>query len=117
MSDRFKIIDMICNQESDYYSEKKRRKTYLKLNRSKTSMECNILEYLVHYFNKYQLEIIKTTEDTDFDLHGMMEHKYIKDYFFSYMCNDPKECIIYHTNQFKKRSERRKLFSRNRNSS
>ncbi|SCQ12565.1 cytoadherence linked asexual protein 3.1, putative [Plasmodium sp.] len=110
MSDRFKIIDMICNQESDYYSEKKRRKTYLKLNRSKTSMECNILEYLVHYFNKYQLEIIKTTEDTDFDLHGMMEHKYIKDYFFSYMCNDPKECIIYHTNQFKKEANEENSF-------
>ncbi|SOV76019.1 cytoadherence linked asexual protein 3.1, putative [Plasmodium sp. gorilla clade G3] len=73
-------------------------------------MECNILEYLIHYFNKYQLEIIKTTEDTDFELHGMMEHKYIKDYFFSYMCNDPKECIIYHTNQFKKEANEENSF-------
>ncbi|SOV75446.1 cytoadherence linked asexual protein 3.1, putative [Plasmodium sp. gorilla clade G3] len=110
MSDRFKIIDMMCDQESVYYSEKKRRKTYLKLGRSKTSMECNILEYLVHYFNKYQLEIMKTTQDTDFDIHGMMEHKYIKDYFFSYMCNDPKECIIYHTNQFKKEANEENTF-------
>ncbi|SCQ12807.1 cytoadherence linked asexual protein 3.1, putative [Plasmodium sp.] len=110
MSDRFKILDMMCNQESVYYSEKKRRKTYLKLDRSRTSMECNILEYLVHYFNKYQLEIMKTTQDTDFDIHGMMEHKYIKDYFFSYMCNDPKECIIYHTNQFKKEANEENTF-------
>ncbi|ETW26902.1 hypothetical protein PFFCH_05693 [Plasmodium falciparum FCH/4] len=73
-------------------------------------MECNILEYLLHYFNKYQLEIIKTTQDTDFDLHGMMEHKYIKDYFFSFMCNDPKECIIYHTNQFKKEANEENTF-------
>ncbi|SCQ12608.1 cytoadherence linked asexual protein 3.1, putative [Plasmodium sp.] len=110
MSDRFKIIDMMCDHKSIYYSEKKRRKTYLKLDISRTSMECNILEYLIHYFNKYQLEIIKTTEDTDFDLHGMMEHKYIKDYFFSFMCNDPKECIIYHTNQFKKEANEENRF-------
>ncbi|SOV10665.1 cytoadherence linked asexual protein 3.1, putative [Plasmodium sp. gorilla clade G2] len=110
MSDRFKVLDMICDHESVYYSEKKRRKTYLKVDRSHTSMECNILEYLIHYFNKYQLEIIKTTQDTDFDLHGMMEHKYIKDYFFSFMCNDPKECIIYHTNQFKKEANEENTF-------
>ncbi|KOB88382.1 hypothetical protein PFDG_01971 [Plasmodium falciparum Dd2] len=110
MSDRFKVLDMMCNHESVYYSEKKRRKTYLKVDRSSTSMECNILEYLLHYFNKYQLEIIKTTQDTDFDLHGMMEHKYIKDYFFSFMCNDPKECIIYHTNQFKKEANEENTF-------
>ncbi|SOV20774.1 cytoadherence linked asexual protein 3.1, putative [Plasmodium sp. DRC-Itaito] len=110
MSDRFKVLDMMCNQDSVYYSEKKRRKTYLKVDRSNTSMECNILEYLIHYFNKYQLEIIKTTQDTDFDLHGMMEHKYIKDYFFSFMCNDPKECIIYHTNQFKKEANEENTF-------
>ncbi|SOV13886.1 cytoadherence linked asexual protein 3.1, putative [Plasmodium sp. gorilla clade G2] len=110
MSDRFKVLDMMCDNESVYYSEKKRRKTYLKIDRSHTSMECNILEYLIHYFNKYQLEIIKTTQDTDFDLHGMMEHKYIKDYFFSFMCNDPKECIIYHTNQFKKEANEENTF-------
>ncbi|SOV20023.1 cytoadherence linked asexual protein 3.1, putative [Plasmodium sp. gorilla clade G2] len=110
MSDRFKVLDMMCDHESVYYSEKKRRKTYLKVDRSHTSMECNILEYLIHYFNKYQLEIIKTTQDTDFDLHGMMEHKYIKDYFFSFMCNDPKECIIYHTNQFKKEANEENTF-------
>ncbi|SOV84346.1 cytoadherence linked asexual protein 3.2, putative [Plasmodium sp.] len=110
MSDRFKVLDMICDHKSVYYSEKKRRKTFLKIDRSKTSMECNILEYLIHYFNKYQLEIIKTTQDTDFDLHGMMEHKYIKDYFFSYMCNDPNECIIYHTNQFKKEAYEENTF-------
>ncbi|SOV20451.1 cytoadherence linked asexual protein 3.2, putative [Plasmodium sp. gorilla clade G2] len=110
MSDRFKVLDMMCDHESVYYSEKKRRKTYLKIDRSHTSMECNILEYLIHYFNKYQLEIIKTTQDTDFDLHGMMEHKYIKDYFFSFMCNDPKECIIYHTNQFKKEANEENTF-------
>ncbi|SPJ08455.1 cytoadherence linked asexual protein 3.2 [Plasmodium sp. DRC-Itaito] len=110
MSDRFKVLDMMCDHESVYYSEKKRRKTYLKVDRSNTSMECNILEYLIHYFNKYQLEIIKTTQDTDFDLHGMMEHKYIKDYFFSFMCNDPKECIIYHTNQFKKEANEENTF-------
>ncbi|SOS76434.1 cytoadherence linked asexual protein 3.1 [Plasmodium sp. gorilla clade G1] len=110
MSDRFKVLDMMCDHESVYYSEKKRRKTYLKVDRSNTSMECNILEYLLHYFNKYQLEIIKTTQDTDFDLHGMMEHKYIKDYFFSFMCSDPKECIIYHTNQFKKEANEENTF-------
>ncbi|SOV10652.1 cytoadherence linked asexual protein 3.1, putative [Plasmodium sp. gorilla clade G2] len=110
MSDRFKVLDMMCDHESVYYTEKKRRKTYLKVDRSHTSMECNILEYLIHYFNKYQLEIIKTTQDTDFDLHGMMEHKYIKDYFFSFMCNDPKECIIYHTNQFKKEANEENTF-------
>ncbi|SOV20758.1 cytoadherence linked asexual protein 3.1, putative [Plasmodium sp. DRC-Itaito] len=110
MSDRFKVLDMMCDHESVYYSEKKRRKTYLKVDRSHTSMECNILEYLIHYFNKYQLEIIKTTQDTDFDLHGMMEHKYIKDYFFSFMCNAPKECIIYHTNQFKKEANEENTF-------
>ncbi|SOV20178.1 cytoadherence linked asexual protein 3.2, putative [Plasmodium sp. gorilla clade G2] len=110
MSDRFKVLDMMCEHESVYYSEKKRRKTYLKVDRSHTSMECNILEYIIHYFNKYQLEIIKTTQDTDFDLHGMMEHKYIKDYFFSFMCNDPKECIIYHTNQFKKEANEENTF-------
>ncbi|SOV20016.1 cytoadherence linked asexual protein 3.2, putative [Plasmodium sp. gorilla clade G2] len=110
MSDRFKVLDMMCDHDSVYYSEKKRRKTYLKVDRSNTSMECNILEYLIHYFNKYQLEIIKTTQDTDFDLHGMMEHKYIKDYFFSFMCNDPKECIIYHTNQFKKEANEENTF-------
>ncbi|SOV84341.1 cytoadherence linked asexual protein 3.1, putative [Plasmodium sp.] len=110
MSDRFKVLDMMCDHESVYYSGKKRRKTYVKIDRSKTSMECNILEYLIHYFNKYQLEIIKTTEDTDFDLHGMMEHKYIKDYFFSFMCNNPTECIIYHTNQFKKEANEEDTF-------
>ncbi|SOV20283.1 cytoadherence linked asexual protein 3.1, putative [Plasmodium sp. gorilla clade G2] len=110
LTDRFKVLDMMCDHESVYYSEKKRRKTYLKVDRSHTSMECNILEYLIHYFNKYQLEIIKTTQDTDFDLHGMMEHKYIKDYFFSFMCNDPKECIIYHTNQFKKEANEENTF-------
>ncbi|SOV20298.1 cytoadherence linked asexual protein 3.1, putative [Plasmodium sp. gorilla clade G2] len=46
MSDRFKVLDMMCDNESVYYSEKKRRKTYLKVDRSHTSMECNILEYL-----------------------------------------------------------------------
>ncbi|EUT85953.1 hypothetical protein PFAG_02661 [Plasmodium falciparum Santa Lucia] len=110
LSDRFKVLDMMCDHDSVYYSNKKRRKIYLKVERSETSMECNILEYLIHYFNKYQLEIIKTTQDTDFDLHGMMEHKYIKDYFFSFMCNDPKECIIYHTNQFKKEANEENTF-------
>ncbi|SOV23556.1 cytoadherence linked asexual protein 3.1, putative [Plasmodium sp. DRC-Itaito] len=110
LTDRFKVLDMMCDHDSVYYSEKKRRKTYLKVDRSNTSMECNILEYLIHFFNKYQLEIIKTTQDTDFDLHGMMEHKYIKDYFFSFMCKDPKECIIYHTNQFKKEANEENTF-------
>ncbi|KYO03636.1 cytoadherence linked asexual protein 2 [Plasmodium gaboni] len=110
MSDRFKVLDMMCNHDAVYYSENKRRKTYLKVDRSHTSMECNILEYLIHYFNKYQLEIIKTTHDIDFELYGMMEHQHIKDYFFSFMCNDPKECIIYHTNQFKKEANEENTF-------
>ncbi|ETW15056.1 hypothetical protein PFFVO_06038 [Plasmodium falciparum Vietnam Oak-Knoll (FVO)] len=71
LSDRFKVLDMMCDHDSVYYSNKKRRKIYLKVERSETSMECNILEYLIHYFNKYQLEIIKTTQDTDFDLHDI----------------------------------------------
>ncbi|ETW52339.1 hypothetical protein PFUGPA_05346 [Plasmodium falciparum Palo Alto/Uganda] len=110
MSDRYKILDILCFQNAVYYSEKKRRKTYMKVDRSNTNMECNILEFLIHFFNKYQLEIIKITEDTDFDLHGMMEHKHIKDGFFSYICNDPKECIIYHTNRFKKEKDEEDTF-------
>ncbi|SOV22389.1 cytoadherence linked asexual protein 8 [Plasmodium sp. DRC-Itaito] len=110
MSDRYKILDMMCDQDAVYYSQKKRRKTYMKVDRSNTSMECNILEFLIHFFNKYQLEIIKITEDTDFDLHGMMEHRHIRDRFFSYMCNDPKECIIYHTDRFKKEKDEEDTF-------
>ncbi|SOV75735.1 cytoadherence linked asexual protein 8 [Plasmodium sp. gorilla clade G3] len=89
---------------------------YMKVDRSNTNMECNILEFLIHFFNKYQLEIIKITEDTDFDLHGMMEHKYIKDQFFSYMCNDTKECIIHHSNRFKKEKDEVDTFQEQDNS-
>nr|BAG09252.1 RhopH1/Clag2 [Plasmodium falciparum] len=110
LTDRFKILDMMCDHDVVYYSQDKRRKTYLNVDTSGSSMECNILEFLIHYFNKYQLEIIKATQDTDFELHGMMEHKNIKDYFFSFMCNDPKECIIYHTNQFKKEAKEENTF-------
>lgn len=91
----YDIIEKRYNEEFKMtytvYQHKKAKTQVISLgtnDRSNTNMECNILEFLIHFFNKYQLEIIKITEDTDFDLHGMMEHKHIKDGFFSYICND-----------------------------
>ncbi|SBT76569.1 cytoadherence linked asexual protein, putative [Plasmodium ovale] len=100
VSDRFRILDIMCNGDDIYYTGKKRRKSYLKNNKREASDECNILEFLIHYFNKYEMELIKNIYQEDFKTQIMLEHNHMKDDFFKFMCNDFNNCNIYRSNQF-----------------
>ncbi|SBT01442.1 cytoadherence-linked asexual protein (CLAG), putative [Plasmodium ovale curtisi] len=100
ISDRFRILDIMCNGDDIYYTGKKRRKSYLKNNKREASDECNILEFLIHYFNKYEMELIKNIYQEDFKTQIMLEHNHMKDDFFKFMCNDFNNCNIYRSNQF-----------------
>nr|AAL57302.1 cytoadherence linked asexual protein-like protein [Plasmodium chabaudi] len=100
MSDRFKALDLMCNVEGSVDILNKRRISYLEQNRKAVFDECNILEFLIHHFNKYQLSLISRTYDDEFKSYYLFEHKDMKDDFFRYMCNSSKNCNIYNSDRF-----------------
>ncbi|ETB61225.1 hypothetical protein YYC_01164 [Plasmodium yoelii 17X] len=100
MSDRFKALDLMCNVEGTYDIKKKRRITYLEQNRKGAFDECNILEFLIHYFNKYQLSLISRTYGDEFQSYYLLEHKDMKEEFFRFMCDSSKNCNIYNSSIF-----------------
>ncbi|CAD2112573.1 cytoadherence linked asexual protein 9, putative [Plasmodium vinckei] len=100
MSDRFNALDLMCNVEGKYDMSQKRRITYLEQNRKAAFDECNILEFLIHYFNKYQLSLISRTYSDEFKSYYLLEHKDMKEEFFRFMCGDSKNCNIYNSGPF-----------------
>ncbi|EUD63914.1 hypothetical protein C922_05707, partial [Plasmodium inui San Antonio 1] len=94
MSDRFRLLDAMCDADGAVYSDMKRRKIYLKKNRNCTSEECVILEFLIHHFNKYQMELITNIYQEDFKTQVLLEHKHMKDDFFRFMCNSIYYCNV-----------------------
>ncbi|VEV58782.1 cytoadherence linked asexual protein 9, putative [Plasmodium vinckei vinckei] len=100
MSDRFNALDLMCNVEGKYDISQKRRITYLEQNRKAVFDECNILEFLIHHFNKYQLSLISKTYNDEFKSYYLLEHKDMKEEFFRFMCGDSKNCNIYNSDIF-----------------
>ncbi|GAW83216.1 cytoadherence linked asexual protein, CLAG [Plasmodium gonderi] len=98
--DRFRILDTMCNVQGFHDVQTKRRIVYLKDDRSSSYDECSILEFLVHYFNKYQISLISNLYQDDFKTHYLSEHVDIKNEFFKFMCNDIKQCNIYNSKIF-----------------
>ncbi|SBS80618.1 cytoadherence linked asexual protein, CLAG, putative [Plasmodium ovale curtisi] len=105
MSDRFRALDTMCNVKGSYNVLLKRRKIYLKSIKKSSFEECNVLEFLVHYFNKYQMALITNAYEEKFKSHYFMEHKHTKNEFFKFMCNNKKKCNIYNSERFLKEGE------------
>ncbi|CAA9990612.1 cytoadherence linked asexual protein, putative [Plasmodium knowlesi strain H] len=99
-TDRFKVLDTMCNVQGFHDVLAKRRVNYLKDDRTSTFDECNILEFLVHYFNKYQNSLVSGLYQEDFKVHYLQEHTDIKNEFFKFMCNDINHCNIYNSKLF-----------------
>ncbi|CRG95253.1 cytoadherence linked asexual protein 3.2, putative [Plasmodium gallinaceum] len=101
MSDRFKAIDLMCSSGITYEAETKRRKQYLKVSRRSSPEECNILELIIHYLNKYQMELITSAYQVNLKIHALLEHSHIKEEFFKFMCdNNNINCNIYDSHKF-----------------
>ncbi|CRG96000.1 cytoadherence linked asexual protein, putative [Plasmodium gallinaceum] len=101
ISDRFKALDLICNHGSNYVGYKKRRDQFLKYDRMRTLEECRILEFLIHYLNKYQMELYTNVYENNLKIQVLMEHNHIKDAFFNFMCKNKSNCNIYDSEKFK----------------
>ncbi|GAB68676.1 cytoadherence linked asexual protein CLAG [Plasmodium cynomolgi strain B] len=99
-TDRFKVLDTMCNVQGFQDVQTKRRIVYLKDDRKSTFDECNILEFLVHYFNKYQSSLVSGLYQEDFKTHYLQEHTDIRNEFFKFMCNDINHCNIYSSKLF-----------------
>ncbi|KAI4838715.1 cytoadherence linked asexual protein [Plasmodium brasilianum] len=100
ISDRFRALDSMCNVEGIYDVEEKRRINYLKDKRKSEFDVCNILEFLVHYFNKYQMSLLTNAYQEDFKPLLFLEHTHIKSEFFKFICSDITNCNIYKSRQF-----------------
>ncbi|KMZ86869.1 cytoadherence-linked asexual protein (CLAG) [Plasmodium vivax Brazil I] len=100
VSDRFRLLDAMCDADGVIYSDKKRRKIYLKKNKNSSSEECIILEFLVHHFNKYQMELITNIYQEDFKTQVLLEHTHMKDDFLKFMCNSIYYCNVYNSSPF-----------------
>ncbi|ANQ10381.1 Cytoadherence linked asexual protein [Plasmodium coatneyi] len=99
-ADRFKVLDTMCNVQGFHDVLTKRRINYLKDDRTTTFDECNILEFLVHYFNKYQSSLVSGLYQEDFKVHYLQEHSDIKNEFFKFMCDDTSNCNVYNSKLF-----------------
>ncbi|CRG84568.1 cytoadherence linked asexual protein, putative [Plasmodium relictum] len=101
ISDRFKALDLICNEGTNYEADMKRREQYLKIDGTWTIEECRILEFLIHYFNKYQMELYTNAYQTNLKIQILLEHTHLKEEFFNYMCNKEKNCNVYDSGKFR----------------
>ncbi|CRG99902.1 cytoadherence linked asexual protein, putative [Plasmodium relictum] len=109
ISDRFKALDLMCDSGGAYQAEMKRRKTYLKKNIKSTSEDCSILEVLIHYINKYQLELLTSAYQANLKIQALLEYKHVKEEFFNFMCNGKNNCNIYDSYKFKSEYYKRSL--------
>ncbi|KAI4834567.1 cytoadherence linked asexual protein [Plasmodium brasilianum] len=100
ISDRFKTLDSMCNVNSLYNIEKKRRRNYLSDNRRLAFDECNILEFLVHNFNRYHISLLINIYQDNFKPNLFLEHTHTKREFFKFICGDTTKCNIYNSGHF-----------------
>ncbi|SCO69591.1 cytoadherence linked asexual protein 7 [Plasmodium vivax] len=104
-TDRFRVLDAMCNVQGVQDVQTKRRIVYLKSDRTASFDECNILEFLVHHFNKYQNSLVSGLYQEDFKTHYLQEHSDIRNEFFKFMCNDINHCNIYSSKLFLSESD------------
>ncbi|SPJ10411.1 cytoadherence linked asexual protein 9 [Plasmodium sp. DRC-Itaito] len=105
-SDRFKVLDLICDESSSYEGQMKRREQYLKNNIFSTSEECSVLEFLIHHMNKYQMELYSNVHKLSLNVQILLENKHLKEKFLQFMCRSRKECNIYESERFKQEQEK-----------
>ncbi|SCO66688.1 cytoadherence linked asexual protein 7 [Plasmodium vivax] len=106
-SDRYKVLDLLCDESNSYEGDKKRRELYLKNNISSTTEECTILEFLVHHINKYQMELFTNAAKLNLNLQMLMENFHLKEKFFDFMCKKDSSgsCCIYDGPKFKEEKQ------------
>ncbi|ETW56849.1 hypothetical protein PFUGPA_01181 [Plasmodium falciparum Palo Alto/Uganda] len=114
-SDRFKVLDLICDESSWYEGQMKRREQYLKNNIFSTSEECSVLEFLIHHMNKYQMELYSKMHKLSLNVQIYLENKHLKEKFLQFMCRSRKECNIYESDRFKQEQEKGIEFHDNNN--
>ncbi|CRG97175.1 cytoadherence linked asexual protein, putative [Plasmodium gallinaceum] len=101
MSDRFKVLDLICDGSGNYEANMKRRKQYLKSKRTSLLEECEVLEFLIHHINKYQMELYTNANQLNLNMQVLLENIHVKKKFFEFMCNNEENCNIYESEKFK----------------
>ncbi|CRG85455.1 cytoadherence linked asexual protein, putative [Plasmodium relictum] len=101
ISDRFKALDLLCNRTVNYEANIKRRKKYLNSNLISPLEECGTLEFLINYFNTYQMELYAYANQINLNVQILLENNHLKDKFFDFMCNNYENCNIYESDKFK----------------
>eukprot|EP00366_Plasmodium_knowlesi_P001137 XP_002258634.1 cytoadherence linked asexual protein (clag),putative [Plasmodium knowlesi strain H] len=116
-SDRYKVLDLLCDESNSYEGDKKRRELYLKNNISSTTEECTVLEFLIHHINKYQMELFTNASKLNLNLQMLMENTHLKEKYFSFMCKKDtgEPCSIYDGPKFKEGDEEQMPFVDNDN--
>ncbi|SBS95467.1 cytoadherence linked asexual protein (CLAG), putative [Plasmodium ovale curtisi] len=109
-ADRFKVLDLICDECNSYEGDIKRREQYLKNNILSTSEECSILEFLLHHMNKYQMELYSNASKLNLNLQVMLETDHMREKYFDFVCKDGNECNIYDSPKFKDEEEKQVQF-------
>ncbi|GAW80422.1 cytoadherence linked asexual protein [Plasmodium gonderi] len=106
-SDRYKVIDIMCDESSMFGGDKKRRELYLKSNISPATEECIILEFLIHHINKYQMELFTNAAKLNLNLQMLLENDHLKERYFNFMCknNSKGVCSIYDSPKFKEEDQ------------
>ncbi|CRG84145.1 cytoadherence linked asexual protein, putative, partial [Plasmodium relictum] len=101
ISDRFKALDLFCDRTGNYKANLKRRKQYLNSNLISPLEECGTLEFLINYFNTYQMELYVYANQINLNVQILLENNHLKDKFFDFMCNNYENCNIYESDKFK----------------
>ncbi|KEG01971.1 cytoadherence linked asexual protein 9, putative [Plasmodium vinckei vinckei] len=104
--DRFKALDLMCD---DTYTKKmiiNKKNSIAKSQIRSASQDCSVLEFLIHQYNIYQVELFKRASIINLNIQLFLDTNDLKEKFFTFMCKKTNECNIYRGPQFKREDKK-----------
>ncbi|CXI37426.1 cytoadherence linked asexual protein 9 [Plasmodium berghei] len=105
--DRFKALDLICDDSYPPKNKINKKNTIVKSRIASSSQDCSVLEFLIHQYNTYQIELFKKASILNLNMQIFLDTDSLKQIFFSFMCKKSNECNIYKGPQFKQENSKK----------
>ncbi|EAA18273.1 PyRhopHA1 paralog [Plasmodium yoelii yoelii] len=103
--DRFKALDLICDDTYPKKNKINKKNTIIKSRITGSSQDCSVLEFLIHQYNIYQIELFKKASILNLNMQLFLDTDSLKQNFFNFMCKKNNECNIYKGPHFKQEND------------
>ncbi|SCN59999.1 cytoadherence linked asexual protein 9, putative [Plasmodium chabaudi chabaudi] len=101
LDDRYKALDLMCDDSHRKKNMVNKKNSIAKTRIISASQDCSVLEFLIHQYNMYQVELFKRASILNLNIQIFLDTDALKQKFFTFMCKKSNECIIYRGPQFK----------------